>query len=73
MSGESCPVPAFKSEFSDEEIVRRRKICAECPDHRETSSFAKTWASLRCKFCGCPVESLVKHSKQCRNAAAPRW
>jgi hypothetical protein len=72
MSGESCPVPAFKSEFSDEEIVRRRKICAECPDRRDATFAGKT-LQMRCKFCGCPVESLVKHSKQCRNTAAPRW
>ena len=71
MSGESCPVPARKPGVSDEEVVRRRKICAECPDRRDVAFMGNT--SLRCKFCGCPVNNLVRHSKQCRNTDAPRW
>jgi len=70
MSGESCPIVPEKA-ISDEEITRRRKICAECPDHSPPPpAFG---SSLRCKFCGCSIEGLVKRAKQCRNAAAPRW
>jgi len=69
MKDEACPVPGTR--VPDEEVERRRKICMECPDRR--SDGPKRDIDTRCRFCGCPIEKLVKWSRCCRNPDNPLW
>jgi hypothetical protein len=69
MKDESCPAPGTK--VTEEEVERRRTICMACEDRR--SNGPQRDVDARCRFCGCPIEKLVKWSQRCRNAANPKW
>lgn len=49
------------SEEEQEEIVRRRLICAQCPYMSKNAAAAKIYATNRvddhCIHCGCPIET----------------